>query len=55
MKRVRISAAAVLTAVLVCSAAVAAADCRLNGRNYPVGTVVGNLVCTDNGWAPRGR
>jgi hypothetical protein len=54
MKPSRLLVAASLAVMVALGATAALADCRLSGRNYPVGTVVGNLVCTDNGWAPRG-
>lgn len=55
MNVARFLAVASLVAVLAGGATAAYADCRLNGRSYSVGAVVGSLVCTDNGWAPRGR
>ena len=55
MKRSGLLAAACAVAVLVFGATAAVAECRLNGRIYPVGVVVGSLVCTPEGWAPRGR
>lgn len=26
------------------------ADCRHNGKDYPVGTVIKGMVCTKDGW-----
>jgi hypothetical protein len=46
--------AAVFMAILYANAA-SAAGCKSNGRLFPVGSVVGSLVCTVNGWSIRGR
>ena len=54
-KRSVLFAAALAGAMLVSGVTAASADCRLNGRSYSVGVVVGSLVCTPKGWAPRGR
>jgi hypothetical protein len=40
-------------ALLALSAGAARADCKWNGQLFPVGAVVGSLVCTPNGWSPR--
>ena len=55
MKQSTLVVAAGLFMALVFSEAAVAAGCKSNGRVYPVGSVVGSLVCTVNGWSLRGR
>jgi len=55
VKPSKLLAVTCVLATLAFGATAAAAECRLNGRIYPVGTVVGSLVCTDRGWTPRSR
>jgi|GEM_PF-2305841 len=44
------SALLLLFFILVFVAAAVRADCRHNGKDYPVGTVINGLVCTKDGW-----
>ena len=44
-----------LFVALVFSEIALAAGCKSNGRVYPVGSVVGSLICTSNGWSLRRR
>lgn len=44
------SAFLLLFFILSFAAASAQADCRYKGKDYPVGTVIGGLVCTKDGW-----
>lgn len=44
------SAFLLLFLILMFIAAPARADCRHNGKDYPVGTVIDGLVCTKDGW-----
>jgi hypothetical protein len=55
MKRSTVIAMAGLTMALMIGETAFAGGCRSNGRVYPVGAVVGSLVCTVNGWSLRGR
>lgn len=55
MKRSTLIVMAVLLMALTIGETAFAGGCRSNGRVYPVGTVVGSLVCTVNGWSIRGR
>jgi hypothetical protein len=48
--RLMLAAAA---AALALSAGAAHAACKWNGQLFPVGAVVGSLVCTPSGWKPR--
>lgn len=41
---------AMLAAILITMATAAVADCSYNGQMYPVGTRLGGLVCTPQGW-----
>jgi hypothetical protein len=36
--------------MLMFAAALAQADCRHKGKDYPVGTVIDGLACTKDGW-----
>lgn len=36
--------------VLLALAGLAHADCQYNGQSYPVGTRLGSLTCTPQGW-----
>jgi hypothetical protein len=52
MKRMTMIAAVCIA--LLSGAGAAYGSCLWNGHAYPVGAVVGSLVCTPAGWAPRG-
>jgi hypothetical protein len=41
---------AMFAAILFAMASAAMADCSYNGQMYPVGTRLGSLVCTPQGW-----
>jgi hypothetical protein len=41
---------AILAAILFSTATAALANCSYNGQVYPLGTRLGSLVCTPQGW-----
>jgi hypothetical protein len=43
----------VALALLLLSSSAAFADCRYNGKQYPVGTIINGYICTAGGkWKP---